>query len=156
MQEPFGGIVKPVKTMDRIFPGEGGRLSLKSEPKHEEEEARRKCREELAKEGLLDFLHIPGLNFPSDLEFKPAPKKEEGQAKITGMSDFAQSAYEGALDVNALEYRSPSEQEEDQNFEEVPLNVDLEQGWKPVTHQKVSCKPLTSLTTCLQWRCAER
>jgi len=95
VKEPFGEVVKPPRTIDRISPnGEGG-MSLKSVQEFEDEAAKTELKTILEAEGIN--IEEKNLNV-----FLPDETKLNEDSKTTGMSEFIRDLYESAGVIEPL------------------------------------------------------
>ena len=87
MKEPFGEVVKPPRTIDRISPNSKGGMSLKSVQEFEDEAAKTELKTILEAEGI-------------DVEEKNLnvflPDETKMNKDTTGMSEFVRDLYESA------------------------------------------------------------
>jgi len=106
MKEPFGDVVKPPRTIDRISPNSEGGMSLKSVQEFEDQAAKTKLKMILEAEGI----NIEEKNL--DI-FLPDEAKMNKDSKTNVMSEFVRDLYEsagviGPLEDNAASIRPPN------------------------------------------------
>jgi len=94
MEEPFGKVAQPVRTVNRISPNSEGGMSLKSAKEHEKEEARLKLIAALQDEGVDVGEENWNIFLPNETEMNKDSKTIG--TKTTGMSEFTQDLYESA------------------------------------------------------------
>jgi len=95
MKDPFGGVVKPPKTMDRISPNGEGRMSLKPVEECADEVTEREYKKSLEAKGIKDEDAFPGIFLPNEVE-AAASKEGTNSLKTTGISEFAKDLYAAA------------------------------------------------------------
>ena len=110
-------------------------MSLKSETEHAKEEADKEYQRKLDEEGIIDFSHMLGSDFPSDLEYRPAIEDTNANDQPDGVSEFAQSAY----DADTIR----GEEEKTSDLVEVPIDSTNEEEWKPTpdSHRRKPAGP---------------
>jgi len=96
MKEPFGDVVKPPRTIDRISPNSEGGMSLKSIQEFEDQAANAKLKTILEAEGI----NIEEKNL--DI-FLPDEAKLDKDPKTNVISEFVRDLYESAGVIEPLE-----------------------------------------------------
>jgi len=96
MKEPFGKVLKPPRTIDRISPNSEGGMSLKTAQEHEDK---------IAKEKLKALLQAKGINAEEQYPeiYLPDEAKLSKDSKTAGMSEFAKDRYKSAGIVEPTE-----------------------------------------------------
>jgi len=89
MKEPFGKVVKPPRTIDRILPNSEGGMSLKTVQEHEDDANREKLKAILQAEGINAEEEYPDIFLPDEAKLSKEPK-------TTGISEFVKDLYESA------------------------------------------------------------
>ena len=109
VKEPFGEVVKPPTTIDRISPNNEGGMSLKSV---------QECEDEAAKAELKATLEAEGINVDKENPniFLPDEAKMNEDSKTTGMSEFAKDLYESAGVIEPSEDDATRIQPEEANL----------------------------------------
>jgi len=95
MKEPFGEVVNPPRTVDRISPNSEGGMSLKSVQEFEDEAAKTKLKTILEAEGI--DIEEKNLNI-----FLPDEAKMNKDSRTNVMSEFVRDLYESAGVIEPL------------------------------------------------------
>jgi len=96
MKEPFGKVVKPPRTIDRISPNSEGGMSLKTVQEHKDEANREKLKALLQAEGVNAEEDYPDIFLPDEAKLSKDPKD-------TGISEFVKDLYESAGIIESTE-----------------------------------------------------